>query len=157
MPSATTHEHPVEVFVSYAHEDAGLLQPLLKHLRLLERQGLISVWSDSKIEPGQDWRKEIEDHLRSAQVILLLISADFMDSEFIWYNEMSHAVERHNAGTATVVPVILRDCIWTTAPFGRLNALPRGGKALTRADDIDTALAGVAKEIYDLIMSVHDR
>jgi hypothetical protein len=153
MNSNATHQHPVEIFVSYAHEDADLLQPLLKHLRLLERQGLISVWTDNKIEPGSEWRQDIGDHLRSAQIILLLISPDFMDSEFIWHTEMSHAVERHEAGTATVIPVILRECMWTTAPFGRLNALPRGGKALTQADDMDATLAGIAKELYDVILS----
>ena len=137
--------------MSYAHEDANLLQPLKKHLRILERQGLVTVWSDSEIQPGSEWRKEIDAHLKSAQLILLLISPDLLDSDFIWSIEMAHAIERHDAGTARVVPVILRECMWQTAPFGRLNALPRGGQALTQADDIDKALAGVVKEVYDLI------
>src|SRR5438105_15040382 len=95
---------PVEVFCCYSHEDEKWLQRLETHLSLLQRQGLISLWHDRLIVPGADWAKTIDTHLETASVILLLVSADFLASNYCYGVEMKRALERQEAGEARVVP-----------------------------------------------------
>lgn len=116
------------MFFSYSHADEKLRDELAKHLRILERQGIIEAWHDRQIEAGDCWESEILNHLRAADVILLLVSADFLASNYCWNVEMTQALERHKSGTAKVIPVILRPCSWQAAPFGKLQALPKDGK-----------------------------
>ena len=97
-----------EVFFSYAHEDEPLLGELLKHLGILKRLGVIRDWHDRKITAGTEWKGQIDQHLDSAGVILLLVSADFIASDYCWDVEMKRAMERHDEGEARVIPVILR-------------------------------------------------
>src|SRR3712207_4117256 len=92
----------IELFYSYSHEDEELRKKLETHLALLRRQGIISEWHDRKILAGQEWAGEIDEHLNSAQLILLLISADFIASNYCYDKEMTRAMERHEAGEARV-------------------------------------------------------
>src|SRR2546429_9932386 len=96
----------VSIFFCYAHEDEALLNKLKTHLRPLQRQGLIDVWHDRDISAGTEWEREISQHLNSAQVILLLVSPDFMFSEYCYGIEMKRAMERHEHGEARVIPII---------------------------------------------------
>ena len=105
MPDSST---PVEVFYSYAHEDEALCNELEKHLSLLQRQRLITAWHDRHILPGTDWAQAIDEHLERASVILLLISADFLASDYCYGIEMQRALERHQANEARVIPILLR-------------------------------------------------
>src|SRR6266446_4956615 len=98
----------VEVFYSYAHEDEPFRKELETHLGTLRRQGLITQWHDRNIGAGTDWAQEINAHLNTAHIILLLISSDFIASEYCYSIEMTRAIERHKAGTARVIPIILR-------------------------------------------------
>ena len=102
----------VPLFYSYAREDEELRDQLDKHLRLLERQGLITSWHDREVRAGDDWAKEIDVHLENAQIILLLISVDFLASEYCYGVEMRRALERHYTGEARVIPIILRPVDW---------------------------------------------
>ena len=122
---------PVEIFFSYSHEDALLVDQLEKHLALLKRQGIIDMWRDRDIGAGMEWAGEIDAHLNTAQIILLLVSSNFMASDYCYSSEMKRAMERHEAGVARVIPVILRPVDWQEAPFGKLQALPAGGKPIT--------------------------
>src|SRR5437867_12063493 len=97
-----------KIFFSYAHEDELLLKKLKRHLRPLQRQGLIDVWHDRDISAGTKWEEEIDKRLNEANIILLLISPDFMDSDYCYGTEMKRALERHERGEAHVIPVILR-------------------------------------------------
>ena len=97
-----------EVFISYAHEDARLRQQLETHLLLLQREGLIGTWHDQQIGAGTEWHGQIDAHLNSARVIVLLVSADFLASDYISDVELRRAMEWDNAGEARVVPVIVR-------------------------------------------------
>ena len=106
---------PLDVFYSYAHEDGSYRDMLNTHLSLLRRQGLIRQWSDRDITGGMEWDPEILRKLEEAHIILLLISADFLASDFIWNEEMKRAMERHAAGQARVIPIILRECDWPSA------------------------------------------
>jgi hypothetical protein len=126
---------PAEVFISYAHEDAALFHQLETHLKLLQRDGLISTWHDQQISAGTEWHGQIDAHLNSARVILLLISADFVASDYIYDVELRRAMERHDAGEARVIPVILRPVDnWQ-------QALPQGGKPVTQWRPRDRAFA----------------
>ena len=98
----------LEVFYSYSHKDEALRDELEKHLALLKRQGLITNWHDRRIGAGDEWRDQIDAHARSAQIILLLISADFLASDYCYDVEMKLALERHAAHEAVVIPIILR-------------------------------------------------
>src|SRR5437667_12504926 len=101
-------EKSIEVFLSYAHTDRKLLDRLIEQLKLLERQGLIGIWYDYDIGPGTEWQQAIITHLNTTDLILLLISAAFIASDFCYTQEMLRALERHDAGEARVIPVILR-------------------------------------------------
>lgn len=139
----------IEVFCCYAHEDAPLLENLKAHLTLLKRQGLITVWADTNISPGSNWEQEIEKHLNAANIILLLVSADFMASDYCYSKEMFRAVERHDRGEAIVIPIILRPVYWQGAPFARLQALPTGAKPIISSIwySLDEALLDVVNGI----------
>jgi hypothetical protein len=121
----------IEVFVSYAHEDEGLWNELSKHLSNLKRRNVISIWHHRQIGAGQEWKNEIDAHLNMAHIVLLLVSADFLASDYCYDIEMKKAMERHEAGEARVIPVIVRDCDLEHSPFSKLNYLPTDGKPVT--------------------------
>jgi hypothetical protein len=135
------------VFFSYSHADEALRDQLEKQLSLLKRQGIIDVWHDRRIGAGQDFAKQIDSHVETDDIILLLVSSDFLDSDYCYEKEMTRAMERHEAGEAIVIPVILRACDWHGAPFGKLNASPPNGRPVTQHPDRDQALLEVAKAV----------
>lgn len=121
----------VEVFLSYAPEDESLCLELEKHLSLLKREGLIAIWHKRQIVAGTNWTKEIDQHLSTASVILLLLSANFVASDYSYGVEMQRAMQRHEANEARVIPVVLHSMDnWQNTPFGKLAALPSNGKPL---------------------------
>lgn len=137
----------VRLFYSYAHKDESLRNELETHLKLLQRLGHVTVWHDRKIEAGDDWRQRIDDNLESADIILLLVSADFIASDYCYQKEMARALERQRRGEAEVIPVILRDVDLEGAPFAGLQYLPKDGRAVTLWEDKDTAWRNVAEGI----------
>jgi hypothetical protein len=140
------------VFFSYSHADEELRDQLEKQLAMLKRQGVIETWHDRRIGAGENIDQVIDDHINSDEVILLLISADFLASDYCYDIEMMRAMGRHRAGEAIVIPVILRACDWHYAPFGKLNAAPRDGKPITQWPDIDEAFFQVAKAVREAAM-----
>jgi hypothetical protein len=137
----------LKLFCSYSHRDEPLWDELSKHLRLLERQGLVRTWHDRQIGAGDLWKQSIDRNLKDADIILLLISADFLASDYCFDIEMKTALERHAAEEALVVPVILRPVDWRGTPFRGLQSLPRDGKAVTTFENLDTAFEQVAAGI----------
>ncbi len=115
----------VEIFFSYSHKDEMLRDELAKHLSIMKRQGIIDAWHDRAITAGSEWAGEIDTHLNSAQIILLLISADFLASDYCYDIELKRAMECHEVGKAQVIPIILKPVDWYGAPFGKLQALPK--------------------------------
>src|SRR5690242_8818617 len=105
------------VFLSYAHEDESYREKLSKHLSSLRREKLIEDWYDGKLFPGEEWEPQIFEQLHTASIILLLISADFLASDFCSDREMRLALERHQEGTAIVIPLLVRPCDWSHTPF----------------------------------------
>ena len=147
-------QKPIEIFCSSAHEDEMLLKRLETHLSLLKRQGLIVTWHHRQITAGTDWTQAMDTHLNSASVILLLISPDFLASDYCYGTEMMRALERHKAKEARVIPILLRPVDWHGAPFAHLQALPTNAKPVTTWSNSDQAFvdiaAGIRRAIGDL-------
>jgi hypothetical protein len=141
----------VKIFISYAHEDEGLKDQMDKYLKVLKRSGKIDTWNDRELIPGQEWNANIMDELAKANIILLLISVDFIASDFIWDKELAEAMKRHEAGTAYVVPIILRSCKWTSMPFAKLQAMPKNARPISDYEDQDAAFTEVATGIERLV------
>jgi hypothetical protein len=144
----------IKLFCSYSHRDEHLRDELAKHLKLLERQGLIESWHDRRIGAGDVWKEEIDRNLSEADIILLLISADFLASDYCFDIEMKAALERHHAAKAVVIPIILRPVDWHATPFSGLQALPKNGKPVTTFDNLDIAFEQVATSIRAAIEKV---
>lgn len=135
------------VFYSYSHKDEDLRDELETHLKIFERRGLIESWHDRRIPPGTEWKGQIDASLERAHLILLLVSADFIASDYCYDVEMRRALKRHDAGAARVIPIIVRDCKWQCAPFNQLQALPKDGRAVRLWPDRDSAWRDVAEGI----------
>src|SRR5450755_906000 len=148
---------PVSMFISYAHEDEPLRSEWQKHLSLLQRQGLISTWQDRQITAGTKWAQEIDEHLKSASIILLLVSADFVASDYCYGVEMQRALDRDKAGQARVIPIIVRPCDKKDAPFAHLQALPTDTRAITTWNNRDAAWTDVATDIRRVIEELPPR
>lgn len=112
MSSSRLSPKSMYLFYSYSHKDARLCKELAAHLSLLKRQGIIQDWSDRDIDAGREWEHTIHGNLEKASIILLLISADFLASDYCYAREMTRALERHSAGEARTIPIILRAVDW---------------------------------------------
>ncbi len=144
----------VKIFFCYAHEDEALLNKLKTHLRPLQRRGLIDLWYDRDISAGTEWEREISNHLNTAQIILLLISPDFMNSDYCYGIEMQRAIERHERNDANVIPIILRHALWQEEPLSKLQALPKDAKPVKSWNDLDEALNDAAEGIRKVAMEI---
>jgi internalin A len=146
-----TPRQTVRLFYSYSHKDETLRNELETYLKLWQRQGLLETWHDRKIEAGAEWKQKIDDNLERADIILLLVSADFIASDYCYEKEMGRALERHEKGEARVIPVIVRDVNWRIAPFAKLQALPKDGRAVTLWEDRDSAWRNVSEGIERVV------
>lgn len=146
----------VRVFISYSHKDDDLRDRLRAHLSQLERDGLVGAWDDRAIPAGGEWADEIDQRLQQADIILLLVSTDFIRSDYCYRKEMMRAIERHQDKNdrAIVIPVILRRCDWESAPFAKLQSLPRDGRPLTDWKSEDDYFTDVAKGLRRRILSL---
>lgn len=153
---APASSEPVDLFISYASstEDEALLRELEKHLANLKRQGIVRTWHQGRVIPGEVRSDEIKAQLKAADVVLLLVSVDFMNSDACWDVEMAAALDRHRAGECAVIPVILRPCDMKGAPFAALKALPEGGKPVTKWEDREDAWLSVVEGIRTAIEKI---
>ena len=157
LPHPTYHVPGINVFFSYSHKDKKLRSELEKYLNHLKRQQLIVGWYDGEIEAGKEWEQEIHQHLNEAHIILLLISQDFMVSDYCYDIEMQKALERHEIGKAHVIAIILRPAIWESSPIGKLQALPTGAKPIVMWSNKELAFMDVARGIQKAIDKLNDR
>ena len=145
----------VSVFVSYSHVDEILRKELGKHLRVIERRAIIESSHDRMIGAGSEWEGVIDAHLNDAQVVLLLISADFIDSKYCYDIEMKRALARHEDRQAFVIPIMLRAMSLKGTPFAKLQALPKDAKQVVTWADRDSAFVditdGLRNAIQDLV------
>lgn len=150
-------ERAARVFVSYSHKDERLLSELKTHLSPLVRQNLIQTWDDSEITAGANFGEKINENLERAHIILLLVSSDFIASDYCYEKEMERALERHESGEARVVPVIVRDAKWEVIPqLSKLQAVPKNGKPVRNWTNKDTAWKDVSDRIQKMIEDLRD-
>lgn len=135
--------NPLKLFISYSHQDEKYKEQLITHLTSLKRRGIISEWHDRKLISGQEWDKAIKQELLDADIILLLISSDFLSSNYCYDIEIKKAMERHEQSEAKVIPIILRPCDWKDLPFSKLQGLPKDAKALSTWSDLDEGYVSI--------------
>lgn len=143
-----------ELFFSYSHRDEDLRNELETHLSALQRQGLISAWHDRRIEAGKNINTEISDGLERSGIILLLVSPYFINSDYCYGIEMKRAMEKHIAGSARVIPVILHPCDWHDLPIGKLNAVPKDGRPISKFPNLHDAFLDVTLAIKAVAKSL---
>lgn len=143
----------LNIAICYAHEDDALRERLVKQLSVLRRQGLIALWHDREISAGKEWTYELSTQINKAQIILLLISADFIASDYCYSIEMRQAIERHERGEARVIPIILRHVYWQGTPFGKLQTLPLDAQPIMASNwnTLDEAFFNVAEGIRKVV------
>lgn len=147
-------EKPLQVFCCYARTDQSYLLELKKRLLPLQRDGLIAINADINISPGEDWEQQIHYYLNTAHIILLLISADFIASDYCYSKEMIRALERHNSGDTWVIPIILRPVDLRRVPFGNIQSLPTDAKPITKWGDQDDAFLDVMNGIEEIVRNL---
>lgn len=140
-----------KVFISYSHKDECLKDELDEHLTALRRKSVISVWHDRKITAGDEWKKQIDSNLESADIIIFLVSSSFIASDYCYDIEMQRALEKQNEGSATIVSIILRNCDWTDCEFSKFQVVPKDARAITLWEDRDTAWLDAVKGLKEHI------
>jgi|GEM_PF-4371095 len=148
---------PLRLFYSYSHKDESLRDELQNHLSTLKRLGTISEWHDRKIPAGSAWKGEIDENLTSADVVLLLVSSDFLASDYCFDVETKKALERHEAGDLLLIPVVLRPCDWKDTPIGQLQALPKNACPVTKWENRDEAFLDIVEGIKRSIQVWRER
>lgn len=152
MSSRIREKQRIELFYSYSNKDERLREKLENHLGVLEKVGVITNWHFRKITAGKDWEGEIDSHLNSADIILLLISPNYLASKYCSDIEMKRAIERHELGEARVVPVILGDVKnWETTPFAKFQVLPEHAKPILKWRNRDDAFKNIADGIAQVV------
>ena len=142
-----------KVFFSYSHKDEELRDELEIHLSAMKRQGIIDTWHDRRIESGSDFAGSINGNIEDSDVILLLVSPYFLSSDYCYDIEMTRAMEKHEEGSARVIPVILHPCDWHDAPFSNLLALPIDGKPVSKYPNHHDAFLEITKGIKSAVKS----
>ncbi|MCY4514715.1 MAG: toll/interleukin-1 receptor domain-containing protein [Candidatus Tectomicrobia bacterium] len=137
----------MKVFISYSHKDETALERLHTHLAVLRREGRIDEWFDREILPGGEIDADVTEQLESSGMFLLLLSPDFLASDYCVEREMQRALERHRLGDARVVPIIVEPCDWESTPLRNLKALPRDGKPVSDWTNENNAYLDVVREL----------
>jgi CheY-like chemotaxis protein len=140
---------PLDLFYSYSHRDEPMRDELATHLAMLERKGVIRSWHDRKISAGDNWKGKIDENLERADIVLLLVSNNFLASDYCYDVEMKRALARHEKGEARTVPVIIGACDWELADFAQMNiqALPKDAKPVETWPIRNEAWTDIAKGI----------
>jgi len=134
---------PLKIFYSYSHRDEEYRQGLSSALSLLRRRGLVQDWCDRKIVAGSDWAGEIDSHLETADIVVLLVSQDFLASDYC-STETKRALDLHRNRSIDVIPVVVREVDLVGAPFAHLQYLPKDGLAISSWPNVDAAYKDVA-------------
>src|SRR5688572_15795224 len=145
-----------KVFISYAHEDAKVLERLHKHLAVLRRDGKISEWFDREILVGGVLDREITKNLDNSDIFLPIVSPDFLASNYCYEKEMTRAIERHEAGDMRIVPIIAEPCEWLQTPLKKFKAAPKDGTAISDWTNPNTAYLNIAGELRRLVENIEN-
>ena len=144
-------------FISYSHQDESWKDRLVKHLKVLQMEGILEIWEDRQIGAGEDWYQEIQKAMKESEVAILLVSVDFLTSKFILGEEVPHLLKLRAKEGLKIYPVIIKPCAWKNVKWlSEMNLRPKDGKAISggNAYHIDTDLAAIAEEIAFIIQPV---
>jgi TIR domain len=146
----------VEIFCSYSHreKDKVLKEEFDAAMRPYARKKLFQVWDDGRIGAGDEWALHIDQHLISADIIVFLVSPDFLNSDFCCEKELPAAFERRTRNKAVLVPILVRECAWKETDLAELQALPKDAKPVTKWDDRDSAWKNVGEGLNELALDV---
>ena len=146
-------ENIIKIFYSYSRKDLEMRNTLEDHLAALREANKISTWHDLQLEAGTAWEPAILNKLDTADIILLLVSRNFIASKYCYGTELKRAIARHNDGTARVIPIILSPCDWNhpDVPFSKLNVLPTHANPIKSWTDPDDAFTIVARSIRETV------
>lgn len=139
------------VFLSYSHKDENLRDALESHLAMLKREGSITLWHDRELLAGDEIDQTISSYLLTSDIIILLVSSDFLSSYYCYEREMLVALERHRSGSAKLIPIILKPCDWASAPFSKAIVLPKNGKPLVSWANIDEAFLDIVTSLRKVL------
>jgi len=154
-------QKPLKTFICYAREDHDAVDDLRKHLKQAEKNKILEIWDDGEILAGQNWDKAIKIRLKTAQIILMLVSVDFINSDYIGTTELQAALKRHRDGEATLIPIIVRRCDWNEHfGIGQFQALPKEARPIKSVElsireeiyyEVAQGIKSVAQEIHTKI------
>jgi|GEM_PF-2854458 len=154
-------EHqPLKTFICYAHEDRKAVEGLRKHLALLEKKMILEVWDDGKILAGEEWDRSIKIRLESAELVLMFVNVDFINSDYIEKTELQAALQRHRDGKATLIPIIVRSCDWSEYfEIGKFQALPQQARPIqsNHFSFLDDAYHEVAQGIKGVALDIREK
>ncbi len=146
----------IKLFISYAHEDEGYKNELEKHLITYKRNGTIESWDDREILPGKEWEEEIRHQIENSQLILFLISPDFISSEYINDVELKKAFDRYRKREVMMIPIIIRPADFSSLEISKFQALPKDGRPISTWEDKDEAWLDVVKQLKKVFKSLND-
>jgi hypothetical protein len=149
--SRSTAPRAMKAFLSYSKHDIRTLGDFKRHLKPLQRTGMIETWDDSMIRPGENWDSSIRTAIRAAESVFLMVSSHFIATDYIWEEEVMEAMRRHEAEESIVIPIIIGRCAWSHMPFGKLQGLPRKGRVLDDLEGADAVWTEVVEEIGAMI------
>lgn len=142
------------VFCSYAAKDQSFYEQLETHLSIMSRENIINQWNARDIDATYDWRENILKELEEASIILILVSPNYLASDYAYSQEMNYALKKHEEGESRVIPIIVRSVDWSSAPFARLQVLPRNAKPISTWANTDEAIVEIVSSIRRVIESL---
>jgi hypothetical protein len=145
------------LFISYSHKDERFRDELAGALTAYERKGELAVWDDTKIVPGQKWEPQILGKLERAHIIVLLLSNDFIRSDYCMQKEMKRAIERDRAGECAIIPIVVRPCRFDKLEVGQIQAILPHGKPIKQHRDRDAAWLEVTKQLDRVLADLRKR
>lgn len=144
----------IKIFIAYSHKDRASLDEFRTHAAPLVRNQQIQIWYDGEIRPGEVWNNSIKKNLHAADIILLLLSASSLASDYFYTQEVQDSLDRHYANTSRVVPIILSSCLWEETPLANLQGLPKGMKPIYDWANVDSAWNNVVQGVREIIQEM---
>ena len=142
------------VFLSYSHKDEEYKKELDKHFAPLRNNGRVETWNDRKLEAGSRLNEIIQEELNTSDIIIFMLSSDFLDSYYCYDIEMKKAIEREKRGECKIIPVIVRACMWDETPLKNFLAFPKDGKSIEQYERKDDAYLEIAKGVREIVQSM---
>lgn len=141
----------MKAFISYSHRDSEMLDMLHKHLAQLQRDDIISSWTDRDILAGSSVDQNIFSILEASDLFIALLSPDYIASKYCYEKEFQKALEMQEEGNLVIVPIILEPCDWLSTPFKEFKALPKDAKEISAWENKNTAFLDVIQNIRKLV------